>query len=86
MPKTKKEFIALLAKRMKTDEETAKLWIDSYNETLFEIFKTGEGVTIDGFGGFYLERRSSGTAFKFNPGQRLKAILGWSSTYKEKLK
>jgi DNA-binding protein HU-beta len=84
MPKSKKEFITLLAKRMKTDEETAKLWIDAYSETLFDVFKTGEGVTIDGFGGFYLQQRRSGSAFKFNPGQRLKALLGWSSTYKEK--
>lgn len=84
MPKSKKEFITLLAKRMKTDEETAKLWIDGYSETLFDVFKTGEGVTIDGFGGFYLQQRRSGSAFKFNPGQRLKALLGWSSTYKEK--
>jgi nucleoid DNA-binding protein len=84
MPKSKKEFITLLANRMKTDEETAKLWIEAYSETLFDVFKTGEGITIDGFGGFYLQRRSSGTAFRFNPGQRLKALLGWSSTYQEK--
>jgi len=84
MPKSKKEFIVLLAKQMKTDEETAKLWIDAYSETLFNVFKTGEGVTIEGFGGFYLQRKGSGTVFKFNPGQRLKALLGWSSTYKEK--
>jgi len=84
MPKSKKEFISLLAKRMNTDEVIAKQWIDGYTETLFEIFKTGEGVSIDGLGGFYLEKRRSGTAFKFNPGQRLKALLGWSSTYKAK--
>jgi hypothetical protein len=41
-------------------------------------------VTIDGLGGFYLQRKRSGVAFKFNPSQRLKALLGWSSTYKEK--
>jgi len=43
-----------------------------------------EGVTIDGFGGFYLQRKASGAVFKFKRGQRLKALLGWSSTYKEK--
>lgn len=84
MPISKKEFITLLAKRMKTDESTAKQWIEGFTETLFDVFKTGEGVTIDGLGGFYLQRNRSGTAFKFNPGQRLKALLGWSSTYKEK--
>jgi nucleoid DNA-binding protein len=84
MPISKKEFISLLAKRMNTDETTAKLWIEGFNETLFDVFKTGQGVTIDGLGGFYLERKRSGVAFKFNPGQRLKALLGWSSTYKAK--
>lgn len=86
MPITKKEFTRLLAKRMNTDETTAKEWIDGYTEALFDVFKTGEGVTIDGFGGFYVKERSSGTVFKFNPGQKLKYILGWSSTYKEKHK
>lgn len=84
MPKSKKEFISLLAKRMKTDEETTKLWVEAYTETLFDVFKAGEGVSIDGLGGFYLQGRRTGAAFKFNPGQRLKALLGWSSTYKEK--
>ena len=84
MPKTKKEFISLLAKRMNTDETTAKLWIDGYADTLVYIFKTGEGVSVEGLGGFYVARKSSGTAFKFNPSQRIRFILGWSSTYKEK--
>jgi nucleoid DNA-binding protein len=84
MPITKKEFISSLAKRMNTDETTAKQWIEEFTETLFDTFKTGEGVTIDGLGGFYLQRKKSGVAFKFNPGQRLKALLGWSSTYIEK--
>jgi DNA-binding protein HU-beta len=84
MPKTKKEFISQLAKRMNTDEATAKLWIDAYADTLIDIFKTGEGVTVEGLGGFYVARKSSGTAFKFNPSQKIRFILGWSSTYKEK--
>jgi len=84
MPKAKKEFIALLAKRMSADEETTKKWIDAYTDTLIEIFKTGEGVTIDGLGGFYLKKRSDYTVFKFNPSQKLRHYLGWGSTFKEK--
>jgi nucleoid DNA-binding protein len=41
MPISKKEFISSLAKRMNTDETTAKQWIEGYTETLFDIFKTG---------------------------------------------
>ena len=84
MPKSKKEFISLLANRMNVNEDTAKQWIDAYTDTLIEIFKTGEGVTIDGFGGFYLQKRRDYTVFKFNPSQRVRYYLGWGSTYKEK--
>ena len=38
MPKSKKEFISLLANRMNEDEETAKQWVDAYTDTLIEIF------------------------------------------------
>jgi nucleoid DNA-binding protein len=50
MPKTKKEFISLLAKRMNTDEATTKKWVEGYADTLIDIFKTGEGVTVEGLG------------------------------------
>jgi DNA-binding protein HU-beta len=82
MPKSKKEFIALLAKRMDTDETITARWVESYTETLIDIFKTGEGVTIDGLGGFYLARKYGNVIFKFNPSQRLRKLFGWSSTHK----
>ncbi len=83
MAASKAQFASLLAKRMNCNVNTASQWIDAYSETLFEIFKNGEGVTIEGLGGFYLSRRSDSTAFKFNPSQKLKKILGWSSSYKK---
>jgi nucleoid DNA-binding protein len=84
MSKTKKEFTSLLARRMGVEEEMAKQWIDAYTDTLIDIFKAGEGVTIDGLGGFYLAKRGDGAAFKFNPSQKIRYYLGWSSTYSEK--
>ena len=84
MPKSKKEFTTLLAQKMNADEATTKLWIEGYTDTLIDIFKKGEGVTIDGLGGFYVDRRRDSTAFKFNPSQKLRYYLGWGSTYKEK--
>jgi len=82
MPKTKKEFTTMLAKKMNTSEKEANRWVDAYTETLIEIFKTGEGVTINGLGGFYLARKYGDTIFKFNPSQRLRKLFGWSSTHK----
>lgn len=79
------EFVRLLAQRMKCDEQMAALWLNAVIETLFEFFKAGRSVTLTGFGGFYVKAASSTWVFKFNPGQRLRALLGWSSTYKGSL-
>jgi len=35
----KKEFVALLADKMKTDAQTAEMWIDAFTDTLYECFK-----------------------------------------------
>ena len=79
---SKKEFINLLAKRMDVDEETALVWLDTTLDALYEVFKKGQGVTLTGFGGFYVKPKGRTWAFRFNPGQKLRALFGWSSTYK----
>lgn len=81
----KEDFVRLLAARMKTDEATATAWVDGVVETLYESFKDGKGVTLPGFGGFYVRPEPESWVFKFNPGQRLRALFGWSSTYSGKL-
>ena len=71
-----------LARRMHTDDATAQAWVEAMPETLVETFKAGKSVTLLGFGGFSLARKRAGWAFKFNPGQKLRALFGWSSSYK----
>lgn len=71
-----------LAARMQTDTTTASAWIDGVVETLYESFKAGESVTLRGFGSFYVREARSNWVFRFNPGQRLRALFGWSSSYK----
>ncbi|HKH39933.1 MAG TPA: HU family DNA-binding protein [Rubrobacter sp.] len=78
----KKEFIRRLAGRMQTDEATAARWLDGVLEEMYETFRSGHGLTLPGFGGFYLDYRRDSWAFKFNPGQKLRALFGWSSTYR----
>ena len=73
------EVARRLAARMGTDEKTAAAWIEALVETLLDSFRVGEGVTIRGFGYFYVRQERSAWVFKFNPGQRLRAILNWSS-------
>lgn len=82
----KKEFVALLANKMKTDEKTAEMWIDAFTDTLYECFKQQRGVVITNLGTFYLRITSRGdSVFKFLPSQKLRAVFGYSSTYKGEL-
>jgi nucleoid DNA-binding protein len=81
----KKAFVQQLAKRMNSDEAVATEWLDATLDTLYENFKAGRGVTFKGFGGFSVRPKGRTWAFKFNPGQKMKALFGWSSTYKGKL-
>lgn len=79
----KKEFVALLAKKMRADEKTAEMWVDAFTETLYECLKQGRGVTITNLGTFYLRITSRDESiFRFNPSQKLRALFGWSSTYR----
>jgi DNA-binding protein HU-beta len=80
-----KAFVPPLALRMQTDEAVASAWLEATLETLYENFKAGKGVTLTGFGGFYVQPRGDTWAFKFNPGQKLRALFGWSSSYKGSL-
>ena len=81
----KKDVIERLASRLSVDEKKSEEYLDAVLETLYEAFKSGEGVTLPNFGSFYLDLRRSGCVFKFNPSQKLRALFGWSSTYKGEL-
>lgn len=81
----KDEFVRRIAKRMNTNQETAAIWVDAILDTLYEAFKKGTSVTLTGFGGFYVRPERKSWVFKFNPGQKLRAFLGWSSSYRGKL-
>jgi hypothetical protein len=77
----KDEFVRRLAARMNADDEMSARWVDAMIDTLYESFKAGESVTLTGFGSFYVRPECSSWVFRFNPGQKLRALFGWSSTY-----
>jgi nucleoid DNA-binding protein len=60
-----KAFIHQLALRMQTDEKVASAWLEATLETLYEHFKVGKGVTLTGFGGFYVQPKGKGRAWAF---------------------
>jgi nucleoid DNA-binding protein len=53
----KKEFVRRLADRMQTDEEMAVQWLDGVLDEMYQTFRSGYGLTLPSFGGFYLDRR-----------------------------
>lgn len=79
------EFVKLYSKKMKCSEATAELFLTGLIDTLYDSFREGNSVTIQHFGNFYVSQTKDSTAFKFNPAQKLKALLGWASSYKGKL-
>jgi DNA-binding protein HU-beta len=78
----KDELARRLAARMQADAATAATWLDGVVEELYDSFKAGESVTLRGFGSFYVRPERSSWVFRFNPSQRLRALFGWSSSYK----
>ena len=82
----KKEFVSLLAQKMQISDKIAEMWIDALTDTLYECFKKQRGVVITNLGTFYPRITSRGDSiFKFLPSQKLKALFGYSSTYKGNL-
>lgn len=80
-----KEFIKLYAQRMNCSEINAERYLDGFVDTIYSLMKNKSSITIQNFGKFYVSQRKESTAFKFNPSQKMKAILGWSSNYKGKI-
>ena len=81
----KDELIKRVTLKTGQDKAIVTEIVDTPFEEIYEAFKQGQKVTIRNFGTFYVDVRRSSTVFKFNPAQRLKALFGWSSTYKGKL-
>jgi DNA-binding protein HU-beta len=78
----KKELVQRIAKRTMQDTDKVEIIVDAMLEEIYDALKHEESVGLRNFGVFYINVRRSGTVFKFNPAQRLKALFGWSSTYK----
>lgn len=78
----KKELIKRIADKTQKDMSEVELILDSTFDEICQSLNNRETVMIRNFGKFYIRDRSSGTVFKFDPSQKLRAIFGWASTYK----
>jgi len=81
----KTELIKRVAQQTGHDKDLVAEIVDVTFEEIYEAFKRQQKVSVRNFGTFYIDARRSGTVFKFNPAQRLRALFGWSSTYKGQL-
>ena len=81
----KTQLVSRIARRLSKDSAEIEPLADAVFEEIYEALKREESVSLRNFGTFYIDARRSGTVFKFNPAQRLRALFGWSSTYKGEL-
>jgi DNA-binding protein HU-beta len=78
----KQQLIQRIAARTQKDRATVEAIVDGTLEEIYESLKQGESVSLRNFGTFYIRPERNGYCFKFNPSQRLRKMLGWSSTHK----
>lgn len=78
----KADLIRRVANRMKTDEAAAEAWLDALLEEIYLVLKSRKSLTLRGFGSFYTRGTKTGWIFKFNPGQRMRALFGWTSSHR----
>jgi DNA-binding protein HU-beta len=78
----KPELVRLVSQRTNRDAETVSEIVDALLEETYQAFKRGDSVSLRGFGSFYVRPERESWVFKFNPSQRLRALFGWSSTYR----
>lgn len=78
----KKDLVERITQRTGRPHAEVESLVDATLEEIYEALKREESVSLRNFGVFYINNRRSGVVFKFNPAQRLRALFGWSSTYK----
>ena len=78
----KPELVRLVSQRTNRDAETVSEIVDGLLEEIYAALKHGDSVSLRGFGSFYVRPERDSWVFKFNPSQRLRALFGWSSTYR----
>jgi DNA-binding protein HU-beta len=78
----KPELVRLAARRVHRDDEAVAAVVDAFLEEIYEALKRGRSVSLRGFGSFYVRPERDSWVFRFNPSQRLRALFGWSSTYR----
>ena len=78
----KAELVSLVSQRMNHDAQLVDEVVDVFLDEIYQALKRGDSVSLRGFGSFYVRPREDSWVFRFNPSQRLRALFGWSSTFR----
>lgn len=78
----KAELARLVARRMDRDPVVVAEVIEATFTEIVEALEVGKSVSLRDFGTFYVRPERGQWVFKFNPSQRLRKVLGWSSTHR----
>jgi DNA-binding protein HU-beta len=78
----KPELVQRVARRLDRDGETVAEVVDGFLEEIYAAVKGGDSVSLRGFGSFYVRAERDRWVFKFTPSQRLRVLIGRSSTYR----
>ena len=78
----KQDLVKLVAARTGRDTTDVAEIVDATFEEIYQAIKRGEPVSLRDFGTFFVRVEWTSWVFKFNPSQRMRAALGWSSTYR----
>jgi len=81
----KPELVSLVSQRMNQDAQVVDEIVDAFLDETYQALKRGDSVSLRGFGSFYVRPGRESWVFRFNPSQRLRALFGWSSTYRGEL-
>lgn len=78
----KGDLVRRIAQRTERDTAIVEEIVDATFAELSAALEEGTPVSVRDFGTFYVRVERDRWVFKFNPSQRLRALFGWSSTYR----
>jgi DNA-binding protein HU-beta len=81
----KPELVSLVSERTSQEAQAVNEIVDAVLDEIYQALKRGDSVSLRGFGSFYVRPGDESWVFRFNPSQRLRALFGWSSTYRGEL-
>jgi DNA-binding protein HU-beta len=81
----KQALVRAVSQRVHRKGEAVEKIVDTFLEEIYKAVKQGKSVSLRDFGSFYVRPEPGTWVFRFNPSQRLRKLLGWSSTYRGEL-